>query len=96
LKGAVRFIGIDPPKRHEPAPVLLDHLDRLPGQWRERADELRGLSAMLFEERGMAFCGDEDDLVPPSELFDRAEAEDVIERVAALVAMYRRLLGVPS
>jgi hypothetical protein len=45
----------------------------------------------LFAERGHAFYGDEDDLIPPSELFDRAEAEEAIAAVDRLLALYRGL-----
>ena len=92
LKGTLRFIGIDPPRRHDAAPVLLSHLDRLPPQWRDHADEIRELSERLFAERGPAFYGDEDDLVPPSELFGRSEAKEIIAAVERLLALYRRLL----
>jgi hypothetical protein len=45
--------------------------------------------------RGHAFYGDEDDLVPPSELFDRAEAEEAIAVVERLLAQYRLLVEIP-
>jgi HEPN domain-containing protein len=93
LKGALRFVGVDPPKRHEPASALLRHLDRLPEEWRLRSEAIRDLSGRLFEERGAAFYGDEDDLLPPSELFDRSEAEEAIRAVTWLVEMYRRLVN---
>ena len=93
LKGALRFVGLDPPRRHDPAPVLLGHLDRFPPAWRERAEEIRTVSERLFAARGHAFYGDEADLVPPSELFDRAEAEGAILAVERLLALYRDLLG---
>lgn len=94
VKGALRFIGVDPPRRHDSSTVLLEHLDRLPAEWRMHAEELGTLSARLFEERGHAFYGDEDDLVPPSEMFDREEAETTIAAVARFAEMYRRLVSV--
>ena len=92
LKGALRFVGIDPPKRHDPAPTLLRHIDRFPPAWQQHASEIRELSARLFEERGHAFYGDEDDLVPPSDLFERSEAEEAIGAVERLLGLYRLLL----
>jgi len=35
-------------------------------------------STARARDRGLAFSGDEDDLVPPSELFERADAESAI------------------
>ena len=40
-------------------------------------------SAARGPRRGQAFYGDEDDLVPPSGLFDRTEAEEAIAAVEA-------------
>jgi hypothetical protein len=72
--------------------VLLRHLDRFPLSWREHAAALCATSDRLFTERGHAFYGDEDDLVPPSELFDRAEADEAISAVDRLLVLYRELL----
>jgi hypothetical protein len=92
VKGALRFVGIDPPRRHDAAPVLLEHLDRLPAAWRVEAPAIAELSERLFAERGHAFYGDESDLVPPSELFERAEAEEAVQAVERFLALYRDLL----
>ncbi len=92
VKGALRFVGIDPPRRHEPAALLLEHIDRFPASWRARAEEIRGLSERLFSERGLSFYGDEDDLLPPSELFERGEAEAAIADVERLLALYEELV----
>ena len=92
LKGSLRFIGIDPPKRHDPSGVLLRHLDRFPADWRDRAGRIGEFSRRLFAERGLAFYGDEDDLAAPSELFDRSDAEEAIRGVEELLDLYRALL----
>ena len=92
VKGALRFVGLDPPRRHDAAPVLLQHLDRFPPAWRAEAAAIAEVSEQLFAERGHAFYGDESDLVPPSELFERAEAEEAIRAVERLLALYRDLL----
>lgn len=65
IKGALRFVGIDPPRRHDPAPVLIEHLDRFPPAWRARAEEIREMAERLFGERGHAFYGDEADPESP-------------------------------
>jgi HEPN domain-containing protein len=93
IKGALRFVGIDPPRRHDPAPVLLQHLDRFPPTWRARAGEIQADSERLFGERGHAFYGDEADLVPPSELFGPGDADTAIQAVERLLGLYRDLLS---
>ncbi len=40
------------------------------------------------------FYGDEDDLVPPSDLFDRTEAEGAIAAVERLLGLYRGLFEI--
>jgi HEPN domain-containing protein len=95
LKGALRFVGVDPPRRHDAGAALLQHLDRLPGSWREHAPAICAIAERLFAERGHAFYGDEADLVPPSELFERAEAEEAIHAVGRLLALYRELVSTP-
>lgn len=94
LKGALRFVGIDPPRRHDAGPLIRQHLDRFPPAWQDAADEISAMSERLFAERGNAFYGDEDDLVPPSELFDQSEAEEAIAAVERLLELYRALLEV--
>ncbi len=42
LKGALRFVGVDPPKRHDVHLVATRFIDRFPGEWRAALDELRG------------------------------------------------------
>ena len=64
LKGALRFVGIDPPRRHDPAPLLVQHLDRFPPAGRERAAEIAEVSERLFAARGHAFYGEELRLQP--------------------------------
>ena len=92
VKGALRFVGLDPPRRHDAAPVLLQHLDRFPPVWRAEATAIAETSERLFAERGHAFYGDESDLVPPSELFERAEAEEAVRAVERVLGLYRDLL----
>lgn len=37
LKGARRYIGIDPPKRHDVGATLRAHQDHLPDAWRKKS-----------------------------------------------------------
>lgn len=40
LKGALRFIGVEPPKRHDVEAIVGQFVDRLPGEWREAMEDL--------------------------------------------------------
>ena len=74
LKGALRFVGVDPPKRHDAHKVLARFVDRFPDEWRLAVDELHASLDRLAEERGPAFYGDDERGVPASHLFDEADA----------------------
>ena len=92
LKGACRFVGLDPPRLHDPAGTLLQHADRLPAEWQVAVPRVREISRWLMEERSAAFYGDEDDEIPPSELFERSDADRAIADVEFLLGLYQRLL----
>lgn len=93
LKGALRFIGVDPPKRHDVRATIARFVERLPEEWRMAMHEIEAASAELARDRAHAFYGDEDQLVPASELFGEADARRALGVVDRLLAMYARLLG---
>lgn len=93
LKGTLRLVGVDPPKRHDVLSVLGRFYDRLPSEWRETMEEIGPLLAQLARERARAFYGDEDGLVPASELFGEGDARQALEVIDRLLPMYGRLLG---
>ncbi len=93
LKGALRFVGIDPPKRHDVHEIVGQFLGRLPAEWAQVAGELRVALTRLAEERGRAFYGDEDTGTPASELFGPDDARQALAIADRLLAMYERLLG---
>lgn len=93
LKGALRFVGVDPPKRHDTHKVLARFIGRFPREWKESIDELRASLNRLAEERGPAFYGDDERGVPASDLFDEADARRAMSVADRLLDLYRRLLG---
>lgn len=92
LKGALRFVGVDPPKRHDVHRVAVRFVDRFPGEWRAAFDDLRSALDQLAQERGPAFYGDEAAGVPASELFGQDDAHRAMAIVDRLLSLYRRLL----
>ncbi len=84
---------MDPPKRHDVGEVLLAHRDRLPEEWHPILDQVARESKRLFEERGLAFYGDEGaESTDSGELFDRTEAEEVISFLDRLLPLYDQLV----
>ena len=93
IKGALRFVGLDPPKRHDPHRVLTRFIGRFPPEWRHAVGELQGALDRLAEDRGPAFYGNEEQSIPASELFDENDALRALAVVDRLLDLYRRLLG---
>ncbi len=65
-KGMLRAIGIDPPRQHDVAPLLVANAERLPEAVREALPGLAEASKALRKEREFAFYGD-DDFLPVEE-----------------------------
>jgi len=93
LKGALRFVGVDPPKRHDAHKVLARFIGRFPHEWREAAVEMEASLDQLAEDRGPAFYGDDERGVPASDLFGEADAHRAMAVADRFLDLYRRLLG---
>lgn len=91
LKGILRQVGVEPPKRHDVGGVLLKFKDRLPSEWHARLADIERISKTLFEERGHAFYGDESSLLPASELFGIEDAQKAVRWVDELLVLFQEL-----
>ncbi|MGH7320336.1 MAG: HEPN domain-containing protein [Candidatus Rokuibacteriota bacterium] len=92
LKGALRFVGVEPPKRHDVHSVVGRFIERLPLEWRSALDDLQGPLDQLAESRAAAFYGDEDADIPASELFGEEDARRAMSTADRLLDLYVRLL----
>jgi HEPN domain-containing protein len=93
LKGALRFVGVDPPKRHDVHGVVRRFIDRFPAEWGNALDELQGALDELAADRSPAFYGDEERGIPASELFDQQDARQAVSVADRFLDLFRRLLG---
>jgi HEPN domain-containing protein len=92
LKGTLRFLGVDPPKRHDVGSTVKEYGERLPETWRARLDEIEFISRTLYEERGHAFYGDEGSLTPASDLFGEGDGRRAMTWVDDLLVLFEELL----
>jgi len=92
LKGTLRFIGIEPSKKHDVGDILKRYKHKLPDYWQDSLEEIVRLSQMLTEERSHAFYGDESNTVPASELFTKKDAERSIKSVSEVLELFDRLV----
>ena len=72
LKGLLRACGVEPPRIHDVADVLLAERDRLPAVVLPHLDRLAGISRQLRRDRELAFYGAED--LTPSSFYREADA----------------------
>jgi HEPN domain-containing protein len=72
LKGLLRACGIEPPRIHDVADVLLAERERLPAAIQRDVDRLAELSRDLRRDRELAFYGAED--LTPSRFYREPDA----------------------
>lgn len=73
LKGLLRSGGVEPPRIHDVADVLLSEQDKLPAALRSSMPRLANISRQLRRDRELAFYGADD--ITPSGFYKRADAE---------------------
>ena len=97
LKGALRLVGIEPPKWHDVGPVLKRERSRFPAGFRDYIDKLASISRSLRKERELAMYGDEVAGIPPEELYIRDDAVEYFEKaefvVSKVVKLFEDLVG---
>ena len=94
LKGMLRFCGVEPPKRHDVGPLLIQHRARLPARVAAAAEELAEISRRLRQEREISFYGDEDFI--PTEEYDRAEAASAVADAKRVLEFLSEFPDAPS
>jgi HEPN domain-containing protein len=72
LKGLLRALGVEPPRIHDVADVLLAERDRVPKDLAPHVERLAGISRALRRDRELAFYGAED--LTPSSFYREADA----------------------
>lgn len=86
LKGLLRACGVEPPRIHDVADVLLAERERLPQELAPNVERLADISRALRRDRELAFDGAED--LTPSSFYresDAVVARDSAREVVAAV-----------
>jgi HEPN domain-containing protein len=92
LKAALRLVGVEPPKWHDPGPVLRRERNRFPEWFREHIDEFASISRSLRKERELAMYGDEEAGIPAEELYTRYDAEQALNMAKKVLEYVEKLL----
>jgi hypothetical protein len=87
LKGLLRASGIEPPRIHDVADVLLEEQARLPPALRGDLTRLADASRGLRRDRELAFYGAED--LTPSDFYRKADAVSARDAARLVVARVR-------
>jgi hypothetical protein len=87
LKGLLRAVGVEPPRVHDVADVLVAERERLPGPLREHLDRLADASRGLRRDRELAFYGAED--LTPSDFYRRTDATEAREAARLVVRLVK-------
>jgi hypothetical protein len=87
LKGLLRAAGVDPPRIHDVAEVLLAERERLPAALRAEVDRVAEASRSLRRDRELAFYGAED--LTPSDFYRRRDAEEARAAARLVVRLVR-------
>jgi hypothetical protein len=87
LKGLLRSAGVDPPRIHDVADVLLAERDRLPAALHGDMDRLADASRGLRRDRELAFYGAED--LTPSDFYQKRDAEQARQAATFVVQTVR-------
>jgi HEPN domain-containing protein len=81
LKGALRLVGVEPARTHDPGPALITEAESFPGWFQAHVHDLAFIATNLAGDRGASYYGDERNRIPPDRLFDQAAADRAIEQV---------------
>jgi HEPN domain-containing protein len=87
LKGLLRAAGVEPPRIHDVADVLLAEKDRLPPALASGVESLASASRDLRRDRELAFYGAED--LTPSDFYRKADATRAREAARLVVRLVR-------
>jgi HEPN domain-containing protein len=92
LKGALRLLGIEPPKWHDVGPVLKRERELFPGWFNERIDEIASISRRLRREREPSMYGDEETGTAPDQLYGLTDAEEALKSSKTVLKLCLRLI----
>lgn len=87
LKGLLRASGVEPPRIHDVADVLIAEQQKLPEALLAAAARLASISRQLRRDRELAFYGADD--LTPSGFYRRADAESARDAARWVVATVR-------
>ncbi len=93
LKGALRYVGIEPPKWHDVGIILRKEAQKFPEWFTENLDLLTLISRELRREREPSMYGDSDLNLPPQELYTEFDAQVAIKKADFVMGLCKKLIS---
>jgi len=87
LRGLLRGAGVDPPRVHDVADVLMAERSRLPDALAGEVERLAAASRSLRRDRELAFYGAED--LTPSDFYRQGDADEARAAARLVVGLVR-------
>ena len=95
LKGALRFVGIEPPKWHDVGIILLERRARFPEWFQHELEGIASTSRWLRQEREPSMYGDDDLGLPPARIYTKRYAEKAFKEAQIVMDLVSRLVEAP-
>lgn len=92
LKGALRLVMVEYPKKHDVSNVLELEAGRFPAWFREAIPRMAKASAALAEKRSLAMYGDEQAGLAPASLFNEQDSHAALESAEFVFKNLSKLL----
>jgi HEPN domain-containing protein len=95
LKALLLSTDHEPPKTHNLAEALKGHRGDLSqvGLRSDQVDEMARAASELAEDRGRSLYGDEKRQIPPTALYDRADAKRALDAAEGIHRCCREVVG---
>lgn len=91
-KGALRMVGVEPPKWHDVGPVLEREAARFPAWFREQLPQLVESSALWRRHRELSYYGDEEQGLTPDQLYKEEQGRAAVEDAHRVLEACSRLV----
>lgn len=87
LKGFLRLSGIEIPRLHDVGPIFREQKDRFPNSVTKELPRIISISRRLRQEREVSFYGDEEQELPPNQLYTQVDADGAKQDVEWLMKL---------
>lgn len=92
VKAVLRIYGIEFPKTRDVSTTLTSLELPFPQWFKERLERIASTMKAITPKRGPALYGDEEKMIPPSELFGKEETEDFLKGAEFVFNSCQRLI----